>query len=443
MTAVKTSSPVFSWLRIARPLALMLGAALTMLSVYSYVVTAQLAIQDPSLVIPDSTLWTAEQLGEVLAGLGLPGSFYTFYALAITLVFGLIFLACGWLILLRKNRDWFGIFLALLLLSWANGVGVFISMPVAPGVETANLYLGWFVWPGLFLLLYLFPSGQVTPRWARWFAWGWALFAAFGLAASILGQLSDSIVYFLPLLFAVLLVGVYAQIYRFRHAGAAERQQIKMVVFALVLMAAYFVLSSLIINFSGLGDPRQSVPSGALVLSIVLSLVGYLVFMGIPISISLAILRYRLWDIDLIIRKTLVYSLLTATLGLFYFGAVTLAQSLFVATTGEQSPVAIVISTLLIAALFTPLRRRFQDIINRRFYRRRYDSGAALNEFKSRVREEVDLETISRALLYIVEETVQPERVSLWLKEPSTSRPQVASFNHRRQGPISIVQVDK
>jgi hypothetical protein len=204
---------------------------------------------------------------------------------------------------------------------------------------------------------------------------------------------------------AVLLLAAVASLFaRLLRAGGEERQQVKWLAYAATVLAAAFFLSSV---------------SGAISASwvgFVLSMVG---FLGIPAAVGIAVLRYRLFDIDVVINRTLVYVLLTAALVVIYVGGVVLIQSVFRALTGQGSQLAVVASTLAIAALFRPLRRRVQEFIDRRFYRRKYDAVRTLEAFSRRLRDEVDLETLGDDLVTVARETMQPSHVSLWLRQPS------------------------
>ncbi|HKH39388.1 MAG TPA: hypothetical protein VKA82_19700, partial [Rubrobacter sp.] len=153
-------------------------------------------------------------------------------------------------------------------------------------------------------------------------------------------------------------------------------------------------------------------------------IVAVAAFNSFPLAVGIAVLRYRLFDIDVIINRTLVYGGLTATLGLAYFGGVTVSEMIFRAFTGgeEQQQLAIVISTLIIAALFTPLRHRIQSFIDRRFYRSKYDARKTLEAFSAKLRNEADLEALSDDLVGVVRETMQPAHVSLWLRPETTQK---------------------
>jgi hypothetical protein len=142
-------------------------------------------------------------------------------------------------------------------------------------------------------------------------------------------------------------------------------------------------------------------------------------FTAVPIAVGFAVLRYRLYDVDILINRSLVYGSLTVTLVALYFGGIVVFQRIFVILTGQQSTLAVVASTLAIAALFVPLRRRIQSFIDRRFYRSKYDARKTLEAFSAKLRDETDLEALNNDLVGVVRETMQPAHVSLWLR-PNT-----------------------
>ena len=162
--------------------------------------------------------------------------------------------------------------------------------------------------------------------------------------------------------------------------------------------------------------------------TIVFDLLFPVVFLLIPLSIGFSILRYRLYDIDLLINRTLVYGSLTALLALLYVGLIVVLQSLFQGVFHQNNTVAIVITTLVIAALFQPLRHRIQAIIDRHFYRRKYDAAKTLEAFSATLRNEVELTQLREHLLNVVQETMQPAHVSLWLRQSEHDRKQLAPF---------------
>jgi hypothetical protein len=238
------------------------------------------------------------------------------------------------------------------------------------------------------LLFCIFPDGRFVPRWTRWI-FVVSIPASLSIVAGSEGRSIANVVTY-PLFFLV----IYAQVYRYRRVSSyAERKQTKWVVFGFVVSMALSIIASIIYK-------KPSPP-----------LINIL-----PIALTIAILRSHLWDVDFIIRKTLVYSVLTGLLALIYFGGVVLAQQLTRSVTGDSSDVAIVVLTLVIAALFFPLRRRVQNTIDRRFYRRKYDAAKTLAAFSATVRDEVELEKLTAELLNVVNETMQPASVSLWLK---------------------------
>jgi hypothetical protein len=300
-----------------------------------------------------------------------------------------------------------------------------LALLARPGLLPAGLTAAWigsWIWVPLIslittFLLLLFPTGQLpSPRWrpVAWLSLAWIVsgFLQFALtpgpmwnfsyatnpmaiegAASILGWVGN-----VGTLIAVgsAILSVSALIARFRRSRGDERQQMKWFVYA----------GSLLI----LGLP--SIASVAIPLAIATQV-------GIPIAAGVAILKYRLYDIDFIIRRTLAYGVLSAALVLVYFGGVVLIQAFFGRYIAADNPLAVTASTLAIAALFHPLRRRIQGFIDRRFYRRKYDAERVLRAFSATLRESAyaDPDRLSAALLAVIEETMQPAHVSSWMRE--------------------------
>jgi hypothetical protein len=218
-------------------------------------------------------------------------------------------------------------------------------------------------------------------------------------------------------LLVIAFIGAAASVVvRFRRSRGVERQQMKWFVYVTVVLVGGSILTSVIGMATGLRWLEQ--------FSFVLSMVA---LVGLPITVGIAIFRYRLYEIDVVINRTLVYGPLTALLVLFYLAGVVSLQYVFRALTGQESQIAIVASTLLIAALFTPLRRRIQSFIDRSFYRRKYDARKTLEAFSAKLRDKTDLGALNNELVGVVRETMQPAHVSLWLRPDQPLR--------RREGP--------
>ena len=208
-----------------------------------------------------------------------------------------------------------------------------------------------------------------------------------------------------PMLLLAGLGAVISLVVRFHRARGDERQQIKWFASAAALTVVWLIVFQ---------QSTRGLPEAIVALS------GLLVIASIPIATGIAILRYRLYDIDRIINRTLVYGSLTAMLVALYFGGIVVLQRIFVTLTGQQSTLAVVASTLAIAALFVPLRRRVQGFVDRRFYRRKYDARKTLEAFSFKLRDETDLNALNRELVGVVRETMQPAHVSVWLR-PETA----------------------
>ena len=301
-----------------------------------------------------------------------------------------------------------------------------------PGGQAAAWLESWLWVPQLgsvLLVFLLFPDGRLPSRGWRWFAWLSALLVLMGALLSALapgpiislGPIHNPLVLeSLPSVYksvervvnALIFVAAITLIIRLRRARELERQQIKWFVYATALMISGGILTY---------------PVSEVIGSVWLKWISFVPFivglMAIPISMGIAILRYRLYEIDTIINRTLVYGSLTAALALTYFGGVATTQAIFHALTGqEQQPqLAIVVTTLVIAALFNPLRRRVQAFVDRRFYRSKYDAAKTLQAFSVKLRDETDLDALNDDLVGVVKETMQPAYVSLWLHPDTIS----------------------
>jgi hypothetical protein len=210
-------------------------------------------------------------------------------------------------------------------------------------------------------------------------------------------------------MYLLVMFGASSMLARLRHAGRIERQQIKWFAYATAVAISGVILKNTVY-------PAVNV-TWVWWIGLVLTTVGVV---SSPVAMGIAIFRYRLYQIDLIINRTLVYGSLTAVLAGVYLGGVVLLQYAFRALIGEESQLAVVASTLIIAALFIPLRRRIQGFIDRRFYRRKYDARKTLESFSAKLRNQTDLEALSEDLVGVVGETMQPAHVSLWLR-PETA----------------------
>jgi hypothetical protein len=301
-----------------------------------------------------------------------------------------------------------------------------------PGAQAMAWLQSWLWVPGVLLLLCFlplyFPNGRLVSRRWRWVVGLAILFCVTGAVLSALtpGEIPDMGIVnplgvealrpvsellepvYLALYFFLFFASA-ASLVRFRRSGSLERQQIKWLAFAALAVPVWFLTNA-------------PIEAASRTLFIVMDA---LIFSAlIPVAAGVAILRYRLYDIDVVINRTLVYGTLTVLLAAVYFGGVATTQAIFRALTGqEQQPqLAIVVSTLVIAALFMPLRRRIQAFIDRRFYRRKYDARKTLEAFSARLRDETDLEALNAELVGVVRETMQPAHVSLWLRPDTASR---------------------
>jgi hypothetical protein len=402
--------------------------------------------------------WSSWALSLALVPVGLGFGFLAFSAplppgrepilplIAVTEVLLLAYGTVGALVASRRPGNAIGwifcaVGLALAVASAASGYadyGLYGNGDALPAPELAAWLSVWLNIVVLFvapcLLFLLFPDGRPpSPRW-RPVIWlvaltGCGIFLTLAFSPGELdqytypglpnplgigGDLGDVLATIenigngiLPI---AVLVTISSMIVRFRRSSGRERLQLKWVAYTAALTAASFLVSFML---------PEPVPQ---TLQDAVFFLGVAAFAAIPVAAGVAILRHRLYDIDVLINRTLVYGSLTLSLAAVYVGAVVSLQRLFRALTGQESQLAVVASTLMIAALFGPLRRRVQGFIDRRFYRRKYDAAKTLEAFSTRLRDETDLETLNRDLVGVVSETVQPAHARLWLRDAKEER---------------------
>jgi hypothetical protein len=373
----------------------------------------------------------------ILQELGISVDVYAAYILTLDLLLALGFCLIGTLVFLRKPRDRGALFVSFALvvfgLTWPDTFHVARTNLTWGGVAGFLTQLGL---SSMLVLFFVFPDGRFVPRWTRWVA-------ALAFLLPVLDVLFPESYLVDPpqpiniLVFLGLWVGaLLAQAHRYRRvSGPVQRQQTKWVVLGfgvlVVLLVGFLLPFAVVPSLSQPGPP-----------SLAWDLAGRTIaasfgFLLMPLSIGIAILRHRLWDIDVIINRTLVYGSLTAALALAYFGGVVVLERIFRALTGQGSTLTIVASTLAIAALFSPLRRRIQTFVDRLFYRRKYDAAKTLATFSSQLREETDLDALSSDLVEVVHRTVQPAQVSLWLRPDPKPKEGKSSalrqFGHEKQ----------
>jgi hypothetical protein len=359
--------------------------------------------QDEGLLTPEGA--------RALQELGISRGLYAAHDVGLSTVVTLVFFVVAAVIFFRRSDDRMALFGSFTLLVFGGAAGAGTMQELAEARPAfwfpTNLldYVGQVCF-GVFF--YLFPDGRFVPRWTRWLAGAAALLFVPNIffAGSALDLLDGQLF--------IVFIGtlVVAQVYRYRRVSTqAQRQQTKWVIFGFATAMVGF--SAILVFYSFVpAIGRSAGPLGEMIAETLLY--GFILL--IPLSIGVAILRSRLYDIDVLINRTLVYGSLTATLALVYLGSVAALQYVFRAFTGGDSQLVIVASTLTIAALFQPLRRRVQGLIDRRFYRRKYDARETLDTFSGRLRDASDPGRLEDDLLTVVRETVQPEHVSLWMR---------------------------
>jgi hypothetical protein len=346
-----------------------------------------------------------------LQALGISVQAYVIYYVVLDIVFVCSYFIVAIILFWRRSDDWMALFASLFLMTFAI---TFSSNTLVATPYWLFQFVNFLGSVSIVVFFYLFPTGRFVPRWTRWLSIGATLYWGFQYFWPPFPFNPYTNPIFVNIAFPIFVGAmVIAQVYRYlRVSNRVQRQQTKWVVFGVsIAIGGYFVLfylSFVLLSTSAAESPLAHIIS---------NIFNHLLLLLIPISIAFAILRSRLWDIDIIIHRTLVYSTLTVVLAVIYEVSVFTLQSLLSGLTfirGNQ--LAIVASTFLIGGLFKPVHDRTRALIDRRFYRRKYDAAKTLVTFSTTIRDEVDLNQLSAKLVAVVDETMQPAHISMWLR---------------------------
>jgi hypothetical protein len=365
------------------------------------------------------------QVQQSLATIGFSVSGFAALVTIFFVITAAIWYAIGFLIFWRRSDDWLALLAAFFLVMFnvtSSGNTIFALAFASPLLALPLGLVNFLGQVSLLVFFLLFPNGRLVPRWMGLFLLLAILGQVFNSFPSVTSPLDANWPAWLNWLIPLVVYGaiVYSQIYRYRLVSTfVQRQQTKWIILGLAV--AIGVVIGILAISAFIPPSGASNNLGTVLFFLIVWPVALLL---IPLSIGFSILRYRLYDIDVLINRTLVYGTLTVLLALVYVGLVIGLQSLVRLFTGQvsQLPIIIVASTLAIAALFQPLRHRIQALIDRRFYRRKYDAARTLAAFSATLHHEVDLAVLSEHLVSVVEEAMQPEHISLWLRQDEQRR---------------------
>jgi hypothetical protein len=371
------------------------------------------------VILSTSSGLDPEMTGKIIA-------FYPGLAVGIELSIMLLYCLIGALIYSRRSEEWLGLITAAGLAAFA--LHIIPTLNTWMSTDPTHVLIGSLakgIGLGLaFMFLYLFPGGYYSPGWMRLLFLAWIVWVLLWLAwpesiFSFRDPYKISVQGFI-LLLAWWGTGVFSQIYRYVYVSSPiERQQTKFITFGvLIVAAAYVIYVPLREALAGLARPEP-----AYILFQMAAPYIYIILVGmIPIAIAFSILRYRLWDIDLIIRRTLIYSILSATLVIIYLVMVFALQALVTDRMASLPSYVLVGTTLVVVALVNPLRRRIQLAIDRRFYRNMHNAEKTLARFAIQARDETDVQRITFAMVEVVQEVFEPEQVSFWSPHPKDDK---------------------